>query len=69
MKLLRFFSLLDRAGRLSWTNVGLVVVLTKVALAPTVSLGEAGSLLLVLANYAHKRKLSVKAEAEAERHE
>lgn len=54
-QILSFFNLLDTEGKLSISNVAVVVVLVKLAIAPAASLTEAGSLLVVLANYAHKR--------------
>jgi hypothetical protein len=54
-KTANFFSLLDSEGRLSITNVAVIIVLAKLAISPSASITEAGSLLVVLANYAHKR--------------
>ena len=52
---LNFFSILDNEGNLSISNLAVIVVLVKLAIAPTASLTEAGALLVTLANYAHKR--------------
>lgn len=55
-KLLTFLNLLDAQGNLSITNVAVLVTLIKLAISPSASITEAGTLLVALANYAHKRK-------------
>ncbi len=50
-----FLNLLDAQGKLSITNVAVIVCLLKLAFAPAASITEAGTLLVALANYAHKR--------------
>lgn len=54
-QLANFLNLLDAQGKLSITNVAVIVCLLKLAFAPAVSITEAGTLLVALANYAHKR--------------
>lgn len=54
-KVANFLNLLDAQGKLSITNVAVIVCLLKLALAPAASITEAGTLLAALANYAHKR--------------
>lgn len=55
MKILKFFNLLDAAGNLSISNIAVLIVLAKLTMAPTVSITEAGMLLITLGNYAVKR--------------
>lgn len=57
-KVLSFFNLLDAEGNLSITNLAVIVVLVKLAISPSASLTEAGTLLIALANYAHKRAVN-----------
>lgn len=54
-QLANFLNLLDAQGKLSITNVAVIVCLLKLAFAPAASITEAGTLLVALANYAHKR--------------
>ena len=61
-KVLRFLNLSDRAGNLSITNIAVIVVITKIALAPTFTITECAALLVTLLNYGHKRIQSAKAE-------
>lgn len=63
-KALNFLNLLDSESRLSITSLAMYVVLVKVAVAPSPSLIDLGSLLLVLLNYAHKRIVVSSAAAE-----
>ena len=55
-RVLNFLNLLDSEGKLSITNIAVIIILIKLALSPSASITEAGTLLLVLANYALKRK-------------
>ena len=50
-----FFNVLDVSGNLSITNIGVIVCITKVALAPTVDVASVGALVATLLNYIHKR--------------
>lgn len=52
---LSFLNVLDSEGKLSITNIAVIIVLVKLAIAPTVSITEAGTLLVALSNYAYKR--------------
>lgn len=53
--ILNFLNVLDSEGKLSITNLAVIIVLVKLVIAPTASITEAGALLVALANYAHKR--------------
>ena len=55
--LLSFFNLLDRGNKLSITNVAVIVLLTKMAIAPF-DWAVAAGLFVTLLNYAHKRQES-----------
>lgn len=57
-QVLSFLNLLDFEGKLSITNVAVIVVLIKLAISPSASITEAGLLLVTLANYAHKRSVN-----------
>lgn len=59
-----FLNLLDAQGKLSITNVAVIVCLLKLAFAPAASITEAGTLLVALANYAHKRYTNAAPEPE-----
>lgn len=61
---INFLNLLDRGGKLSLTNLAVVICLFKIALAPAFSLADMGVLLLTLLNYAHKRTESYKVAKE-----
>ncbi len=53
---LNFFNILDSEGRLSITNLAVIIVLIKITIAPTASIVEMGALFISLANYHLKRK-------------
>lgn len=55
-KTLRFLNLVDRSCNLSITNIAVIVLITKIAMAPTLDWQTAAALLVTLLNYAHKRK-------------
>ena len=55
LKLLKFMNCLDRAGRLSITNLGVIVLLVKVAVSPNMDWAVVAGLLVTLLNYGHKR--------------
>lgn len=60
-KVLNFLSLLDNQGhKVSLTNIVLYVVTIKIALSPSPSLPELGTLLLSLLAYSHKRYVADK---------
>lgn len=63
-QLANFLNLLDAQGKLSITNVAVIVCLLKLAFAPAASITEAGTLLVALANYAHKRHTNATPEPE-----
>lgn len=57
---LRFLNLLDKDSNLSISNIAVLIMLFKLALTPSLSLVDAGMLLITLMNYAHKRHSSAK---------
>lgn len=57
-QILKFLNLLDHEGGLSITNLAVIVVLIKLAVAPAATLTEAGALLISLGNYMHKRSVN-----------
>lgn len=63
--ILRFFNLVDRNCNLSITNIAVIVLITKMALAATIDWGVVSGLLITLINYGHKRHESNKAEKKA----
>jgi hypothetical protein len=52
---LKFLNLLDKDSNLSISNIAVIIVLVKLAFTPSLSLIDAGTLLVTLMNYAHKR--------------
>lgn len=64
--ILTFFNLLDSEGHLSITNVAVVVALVKLVISPSASITEAGTLLIALANYAHKRVVNQSSQVSTE---
>lgn len=62
MKILGFLNLLDDEGRLSITNVAVIVGIVKMATMTSMSSVDAVALVGTLLNYAHKR--SVKSNAD-----
>ena len=64
--ILNFLNLLDSNGRLSITNIAVLIVLTKIAIAPTASLTEMGALFVTLINYHMKRKTIADAQVTPE---
>lgn len=62
---LRFFSLVDREGNLSISNVAVIVIVTRIAIAPF-DWATAAALLVSLLNYSHKRYETNKYEANIE---
>lgn len=65
-KLMSFLNLLDSEGKLSITNVAVYITLIKLAVSPSASITEAGTLLLALGNYAHKRIVNNSNQTEPE---
>lgn len=64
-KFLKFFNLLDGSNNLSITNIALIILLTKIAINPALSLPEVSAFFLALLNYSHKRAVSAKTLKEA----
>jgi esterase/lipase len=62
---LRFLNLLDRAGKLSLTNLALWVLLVKVAMVGQLSVADAAVFFLGVLNYAHKRHETTKYEKQS----
>ena len=62
--LLNWCNLLDRSKKLSITNLAVLICVAKMAIAPQVSLVDAGMLLISLLNYGHKRSEGNKAAKE-----
>lgn len=60
-RLLGFCNLLDRKGNLSISNVGVIVLITKIAMASTIDWPTVSGLLIALMNYGHKRKIAANA--------
>lgn len=52
---LEFLSLVDKEGKLSISNLAVIVVLAKLIFSPSESITEAGTLFTVIGNYAYKR--------------
>lgn len=64
--LLRSLQLFDSSNKLSLTSIGVMVILVKIAMAPTLDWTTASALLLSLLSYNYKRHLNVKqAQSEA----
>ncbi len=58
MRLLNFLNLLDAEGKLSITNIAVVICLVKVAMAAQFTGLEVGGLVATLLNYGHKRMVN-----------
>jgi hypothetical protein len=54
-KIAAFLRLLDENAQLSLTNIAVMIILVKVALAPTLNFAEVATLLGVLSGYSFKR--------------
>lgn len=64
--LLRSLQLFDSSNKLSLTSIGVMVILVKIAMAPTLDWTTASALLLSLLSYNFKKVLNTKqAQAEA----
>lgn len=60
-QVLTFFNMTDREGNLSITNIAMIVLIAKIALAPAVSIAEVAAFFIALLNYSHKRYEASKA--------
>jgi hypothetical protein len=58
IKVCNFLNLIDSQGRLSVTNLAVLVCLIKLSFTSGASITEMGTLLAALANYAHKRAVN-----------
>lgn len=66
-KILAFLRVTDaHDGRLSLSNISVIVVLTKIAFMPACSEMDIGALLVVLLNYAYKKRLASDAIKDAD---
>ena len=54
-KVLKFLNLIDQQGRLSITNVAVIILLAKIAIAPSIDWAVISGLLVTMINYSHKR--------------
>lgn len=63
---LRASKITDPDNTLSLTNIGVMVLLTKIALAPSIDWPTTATMLLSLLSYNFKRHLNRKAEAQAQ---
>ena len=61
-KVVNFLNLTDAAGKLSITNLAVLICLVKLAISPSASITEAGALLAALVNYGHKRAINATPE-------
>lgn len=66
LKALNFCNLLDLEGKLSLTNLGLVVLLVRVGASSVLDWASVTTLALAFANYMHKRKESTQAELQSD---
>lgn len=66
---LSFLSLLDKDGKLSITNIAVVICVTKIAYVADPSIVDTGALLITLMNYSHKRLESNKASSKTKQDE
>ena len=66
MKILQYLNLLDSEGRLSITNLSVIVVLIKLAIISNPSIAETGALFATLLSYAHKRHVNANSTEETE---
>jgi len=67
LKLLKFCNLTDKDNNLSISNIAVIVVIIKIALAATLDWATAATLLMALLNYGHKRETTIKAIKEAKK--
>jgi hypothetical protein len=64
-RILEFIRLVDpHDGLLSLTNIALIVVIVKIATAPSTSLGDLGGLFVALASYQAKKLINKDAGSE-----
>lgn len=64
--LLKTLKIFDPDNTLSLTNVGVMVLLTKIALAPSIDWPTTATLLLSLLSYNFKKHLNAKAAAQTQ---
>lgn len=60
IKILRALKIFDADNTLSLTSIGVMVILVKIAIAPTLDWATASTLMLALLNYSYKRHLNHK---------
>ena len=66
MNVLKFLNLVDRAGKLSITNMAVYVLIVKIAISPSIDWAVVAGLLVTLLNYGHKRIVQEKPAMAAE---
>lgn len=64
--MLRALKITDPDNTISLTNIGVMILLGKIALAPDIDWPTTATLLLSLLSYNYKRMLNRKAEAQAQ---
>lgn len=52
----KFFRVIDGYGRLSLTNIAVIVVLYKLGTSPSTNITEVGTLFIAMATYAFKKR-------------
>lgn len=65
-KILRFFRVTDENGLVSLTNIFIMIVLWKVAIAPTLDLKDIATVFIAFSNYIYKKHLLTKGKTEEE---
>lgn len=57
-KILNFLRITDEDGVLSLTNIFIIIVLFKLAMAPTLQLEEVATVFIAISNYMYKRHVN-----------
>ena len=56
-KILQYFRINDEKGRISLTNLALILILFKIAIVPATSMKDIAALMTVVLSYQVKRKI------------
>ena len=56
-KILQYFRINDEKGRVSLTNIALILILVKIAVVPATSMKDIAALMTVVLSYQVKRKI------------
>lgn len=65
-RILKFLNLLDESGEaVSLTNIALIVLIAKMALAPVVDWPSVVAVITAFGNYSHKRYIASKGDSSA----